>query len=141
VRPAGVPIIGSSQGKTTIYLEGVGAPPVPASPRREKKSHDASFGVVYANDPAREALANEGRTKFPVGSIIVREKLASAEATQPELVAVMLKRTPGFNPEGGDWEFLTADGMLTKVGARQRKGSCLECHSSQVERDFVFPLP
>jgi hypothetical protein len=141
VRPAGVPLIRSSQGKTTIYLEGVGAPPMPSSPRREKKSHDESFGVVYANGPASEGLAKEGRTKFPTGSIIVREKLARPDDTMPELVAVMIKRASGFNPEGGDWEFLTADGMLTKVGARQRKGSCLECHSSQADRDFVFPLP
>jgi hypothetical protein len=100
-----------------------------------------SFGVVYANDAALDALASEGRAKFPAGSIIVREKLASAAAAQADLVAVMIKRAPGFNPTGGDWEFLTIDGALTKVSERQKKGSCLECHSSQSERDFVFPLP
>lgn len=143
MRPAGVPIIRSSQGTTKIYLEGVGAPRTPAAPRRKSKDpHEGpTFGVVYANDLASEALANEGRTKFPYGSIIVREKLSREDAAQPDLVAVMIKRAPGFNPTGGDWEFLTIDGALTKVRERQKKGSCLECHSSQSERDFVFPLP
>jgi len=117
-------------------------PAVSSSTSRSKsKSHDESFGVVYANDLAREALSTQGRTKFPTGSVIVREKLARAEATEPELVAVMIKRAAGFNPRGGDWEFLTADGMLTKVSERQKTGSCLKCHSTQADRDFVFPLP
>jgi hypothetical protein len=73
--------------------------------------------------------------------MIVREKLAHEADVQPQLIAVMIKRAPGFNPTGGDWEFLTTDGALTKVRERQKRGSCLECHSSQSERDFVFPLP
>ena len=141
MRAVGVPSITTSSGTTRIYPDGLVFPRgEESSPRRESKAHDTSFGVVYANDLAREALANEGRTKFPSGSVIVREKLPSAEATQPELVAVMIKRAPGFNPTGGDWEFLTADGMLTKVREQQKKGSCLNCHSSQADRDFVFPL-
>jgi hypothetical protein len=138
-----VPLIKSSQGTTKIFLEGVGAPRTSAEPpRKSKDPHEGvSFGVVYANDLALKALASEGRAKFPVGSIIVREKLATADAAQAELVAVMIKRAPGFNLTGGDWEFLTIDGALTKVRERQKKGSCLECHSAQAERDFVFPVP
>lgn len=133
-----MPIIRNSQGKTTIQLNDFGAPPGDGGGKKHD-THGSTFGVVYANDLAREALSNDGRAKFPVGSIIVREKLASREATQPELVVVMIKRASGFNPAGGDWEFITADGTLTKVRERQKKGSCLDCHSSQADRDFVFP--
>lgn len=52
----------------------------------------------------------------------------------------MLKRAPGFNPKGGDWEFLLVDGEASKVIERQKKGSCLECHVTQRERDFAYPL-
>jgi hypothetical protein len=51
----------------------------------------------------------------------------------------MYKRAPGFNPKGGDWEFLILDGAATKIQERQKKGSCLDCHDSQRDRDFVFP--
>ena len=135
-----MPTFTTSQGKTTIRLNDFGAPHSGGGGKK-RDTHDSTFGVVYANDLAREAFASDGRTKFPAGSVIVREKLARAEATQPELVAVMIKRAPGFNPKGGDWEFLTADGTLTKLRERQKKGSCLECHSSQAGREFVFPPP
>jgi hypothetical protein len=79
--------------------------------------------------------------KFPVGSIIVREKLSKKGGDRPELLAVMIKRAAGFNPAGGDWEFLTVDGQVSKIRERQKKGSCLDCHSLRPEADFVFPLP
>ena len=108
-----------------------------ASQTDNSKGH--TYGVAYANDPARRAL--DGGTKFPAGSIIVREKLSKPDDATPRLLAVMFKRAPGFNPKGGDWEFLTVDGPLRKITARQKRGSCLGCHSRQSERDFVFTGP
>ena len=97
--------------------------------------------MVYVNDAAREAIMSGRPAKFPAGSIIVREKFGTLDEARPELLAVMVKRAGGFNPKAGDWEFLTVDGALTKIQERQKKGSCLQCHASQSERDFVFPLP
>ena len=117
--------------------------PLPA-PKRPKGMHEGTgrtFGVVYVNDVARAAMLSAKPTKFPAGSIIVREKLARADDAQPQLVAVMYKRARGFNPKANDWEFLMADGALTKIEERQKKGSCLHCHAVQRERDFVFPPP
>ena len=74
---------------------------------------------------------------FPIGSIIVREKLSQPNAL-PELLAVMIKRANGFNPKGGDWEFLTFEGTGVKVKSREKTGSCLDCHSRQSDQDFVF---
>jgi hypothetical protein len=104
--------------------------------------HDngVSFGVVYANELARKVIASGNRGTFPKGSIIVREKLIKADDKEPQLLAVMIKRERGFNPSGGDWLFLTADGAKAKIGERQKKGSCLSCHKSQSKSDLVFPL-
>jgi len=96
------------------------------------------YGVVYANPTARMALKVWGTPKFPAGSVIVRETLAKPGDEKPVLLVAMVKRAPGFNPKGGDWEFLTVEPSLTKIKARQKKGSCLDCHSSQRERDFIF---
>ena len=109
------------------------------APKKDSQPREKTYGVVYANDLARRAL--EGRTKFPAGSVIVREKLASPDAATPQLLAVMFKRAPGFNPGGGDWEFLTVNGALTKVTKRQKQGDCLDCHASQRKHDFVFTVP
>ena len=60
--------------------------------------------MVYVNDAAREAIMSGRPAKFPAGSIIVREKLATLDEARPELLAVMVKRARGFNPKAGDWE-------------------------------------
>lgn len=154
-RVGDTPVIITSGGTTRILLEGAtvyGAPPPGAQPQKQgvdraahakpAKGETATYGVVYANDLAREAITSKAPLTYPVGSIIVREKLPYAEGDpQPQLLAVMLKRAHGFNPKGGDWEFLIADGAMTKIQQRQKKGSCLECHAAQRARDYVFPPP
>ena len=140
----GVPTFRTSQGTTRINLGGIGFDPNSVPPKKEKKStHDgaSAFGVFYANELAREALTGGHSARFPTGSIIVREKLSKPDDARPQLLAVMVKRAAGFNPKGGDWEFLVIDGALTKIRERQKQGSCLDCHASQRERDFVFTLP
>jgi hypothetical protein len=82
-------------------------------------------------------MLNGKPARFPLGSTIVREKLAEPNAS-PELLAVMIKRGSGFNSKGGDWEFLTLEGDGVKVKSRETTGSCLRCHSRQKDQDFVF---
>ena len=154
-RVGDTPVIITSRGTTRILLEGstvYGSPPPGAKPQKQDvdrakhvkpaKGEAATYGVVYANDLAREAITSKAPLTYPVGSIIVREKLPYAEGDpKPQLLAVMIKRAHGFNPKGGDWEFLIADGAMTKIQQRQKKGSCLECHAAQRARDYVFPPP
>ena len=113
-----------------------------AKQKINKDLHDVagSFGVVYANELARKVIASGNKWAFPVGSIIVREKLIKADDKEPQAMAVMIKRERGFNPPGGDWLFLTVDGAMTKIGERQKRGSCLSCHKLQSKSDFMFPL-
>lgn len=131
----------TSRGRTRIYLKGATIwEPLPA-PKRESTHKTVGFGVVYANDAARGALKDGRAAKFPAGSVIVRETLAQPGDEKPALLVAMFKRAPGFNPKGGDWEFLVLDPTLAKVDERQKRGSCLKCHASQSEHDFVFPVP
>lgn len=117
-----------------------GLPPGNDEPKPKLHGDSRSFGVVYANELARSAYFSSPTKTFPVGSILVREKLASASAEQPQLLTVMIKRQKGFNPKGGDWSFLTVDGAGTKVKQHKQKSDCLECHQSARARDFVFEL-
>jgi hypothetical protein len=79
------------------------------------------------------------KPKFPVGSIIVREKFLRKEDPKPELLATMIKRRPGFSRATNDWEYVVLDGEGIKVRNRQKKGECNDCHASQRARDFVYP--
>ena len=111
-------------------------------PRKEPKQDHNRFsgsGIVFANELALDAIRRELR-EFPEGSVLVREKQSSKDPAKPELLAVMIKRQEGFNTNGGDWQFLTTNGSLTKVNLNQKIGICLDCHETQKRNDFVYPL-
>jgi Cytochrome P460 len=130
------PITHNSRGTTRIIF---GTTPSRQHKDNKEADHPVEFGPVFANDLAIQAIS--GKTKlFPTGSVLVREKLAKKGNTQPELLAVMIKREKGFNPDGGDWQFLITNAANTKVKLRQKTGECLNCHYSVRDTDFVHPL-
>ena len=75
--------------------------------------------------------------RFPVGTILLKEKFPIDNVEMPELFTGMLKRKPGYMPEIGDWEFFTIDGAIKEVTSRGRLDSCIECHRDYVTSDFV----
>jgi cytochrome P460 len=126
---------------TTLSIKGdnvfLDSPP-PDPPRKRKDDHSSSFGVIWVNEIARPNVGS-GQA-YPVGSIIVREKLKRENDVVPELLAVMIKRPVGFSKDTNDWEYLTVNGKLNKIRQRQTTGLCHDCHSQHKETDFVFPI-
>ena len=106
-------------------------------PKEEPPNHISSYGLVFANDIAREDFAAKLQS-FRPGAIIVREKLTEVNGQTPELLAVMIKHEKGFNRAANDWEFLILNGAATKVKHREKNGDCLTCHVSQKANDFVY---
>jgi len=80
----------------------------------------------------------KGNTSFLSGSIIVREKLLRADATEPALVTAMIKRERGFSPATNDWEFFIIDRGLRRIKDRDTVGNCASCHITAKETDWVF---
>jgi len=109
-----------------------GAPTYPEDTPRLRHA----FGVVYANEIALANLTAAPRETFKPGAIIVREKLSRTDSTTPQLLAVMIKREPGFNPAASDWDFLILNGAGTKIRKREKTGVCFDCH--QPQKDFVY---
>ena len=68
-------------GTTRILYPRLGAlspdrpAPAPKAPKASKDHDVASFGAVFVNDIGREAMFSMTAPKFPIGSMIVREKL------------------------------------------------------------------
>jgi hypothetical protein len=88
---------------------------------------------VYVNPLAVEAITRQENPVFPVGSIIVKEKLVEGEGTAWGL---MIKHTSGSNPSGGDWEYLYIDSDR-KVWRGDDVQHCQACHQMQ-PTDSVF---
>lgn len=94
---------------------------------------------VYAN-PLASGVIDERAPVFPVGAIIVKEKFSGADMDGLKLTGIggMIKRSPGYDPTNGDWEYFYSSD--TNDFASGRLGSCIECHRSAKARDHVFSL-
>lgn len=103
--------------------------PPPDQQARLTSPHSDHFSNVYVNAVGVEAMAQAEQRRFPVGSVIVKEKLLEAAANAPEALGIMIKRAAGFNPSGDDWEYLywtpTAGLQRDAEAARQ----CQACHT------------
>lgn len=102
---------------------------------------------VFVNPLGAKAFKSE-KPKFPVGTMIVKEKYDAMATTpggfsrvlkpgaKPELMTAMVKRAPGFDPENGDWEYLVLDRAMTRQEGKVTH--CQSCHLGVKTRDFVF---
>lgn len=97
-----------------------------------------SLGFAYVNEAGRDAFRQQP-FMFPVGSMIVRERLLTA-TSKPDQLVVMIKHERDFNPKADGWEFLTITGDATKVITQEKEGKCLNCHTFAAKNNFVFPL-
>jgi hypothetical protein len=99
--------------------------------------HQDKFVSVYVNEAGREAMMTRLRPKFPRGSVIIKEKLSDREGRPPELLTAMIKREEGYNPGGGDWEYLVLDGSVSKIEKRGKLAGCGSCHAAYRDTDYV----
>lgn len=99
--------------------------------------HNDKFITVYVNDIGKTEMMTKKHPQFPVGTVIVKEKLTTAESKEPELLTVMIKRSKNYNPKVGDWEFLTFNGAATETTARGKLENCQTCHLVEKPTDYV----
>jgi len=102
-----------------------------------KNPHNDKFITVYVNDIGKDEMVTKKYPKFPIGTVIVKEKLTTAESKEPELLTVMIKRGKDYNPKVGDWEFLTFNGAGTETTARGKLENCQTCHLVEKPTDYV----
>ena len=91
---------------------------------------------VYVNRLANDTIKS-GKGKYPVGSIIIKSKLAAANSKEAELYTVMQKMTAGYDKDHGDWKYSVLDGKTFRSLASGRIESCIDCHTSYSDTDFV----
>jgi cytochrome P460 len=103
---------------------------------REKHGpHTQRFIRVYANPPAAQRLRRDSPAAWPVGAVIVKEKLRSAADTAPDGVAFMVKRGDGRFRESGGWEFAY---FPPGPEPRRTHEACAACHRVAAATDYVF---
>jgi len=113
--------------------------------------HEKKWLRVFVNEVGKEAMLTQKYPRFPVGTVIVKQKLPSipyrdvdvktdtikSPNSNPELLTVMIKREAGYNRENGDWEFMATDGKGETVSARGKLPSCQGCHKPYAKTDYI----
>ena len=125
-----------------LYCRGASKQEVEAL--RVKYGPHANTGIlIYMNKLAADAFATNA-SAFPVGAAIVKQKtnLGYTDKDGKRVhdadtgVGGMLKRPAGYDPKHGDWEyFYFEDSKKIESG---RITSCVQCHSSAKDKDYVF---
>jgi hypothetical protein len=113
------------------------APTTTQTSMEQGSPHKDKYITVYVNEIGRQAMMEQREPHFPVGSIIVKEKLARVDSAAPELLTVMIKREAGYDAEKGDWEYMALDGSGETVRARGRLENCQACHLMVKDSDYV----
>jgi hypothetical protein len=111
--------------------------PIPSSMVGTAGEHANVSLVVHVNDLAASRLTNDVRSEFPTGSIIVKAKYGTDNLSPSEL-GVMIKRSAGYDPEGGNWEYAFVRLKGVPPVERGLLANCRDCHSARKRQDFVF---
>lgn len=133
----GLPNIATAGATTRIHFPRLGEVDRGSNQSGNDPTHATTLGYAYVNDVGRDAFRRQPFA-FPVGTMIVRERLLPP-STNPDRLVVMIKHEKTFNQKANGWEFLTVNGDATKILKREKGGKCLQCHVSAAENDFVFP--
>jgi hypothetical protein len=107
-----------------------------ATPRATSEHVHGEFdGEVLVNDAAKAYPAlGPHRTLMPGATLVERHVARGAETTA--VYFAMVKRSPGYDPDGGDWEYLVVspDGTIEERG---RIPLCGRCHA-EAPHDHLF---
>lgn len=90
---------------------------------------------VLANDEAKAYPPLGPQGALPPGAVLVEAHYRTG-STEPVVLFAMAKQPPGFDPEGGDWEYLIAepDGLISERG---HLPLCARCHA-EAPHDHLF---
>jgi hypothetical protein len=105
--------------------------------------HGNKFTRIYADTSAWHVIRGKDRWLFKPGSTIVKTKGVEDSRTKVRtLVAIgaMIKRNVGYDPTGGDWEYVYAQldkGQVVSM-SRGKLQSCKACHGPRKTRDHLY---
>jgi hypothetical protein len=111
---------------------------------RIKFGPHANTGIlIYMNKLAADAFGTNAAV-FPVGAVVVKQKTIQGyfDKTGKRVreadsgVGGMVKRPVGYDPTNGDWEYFYFEDA--KKIERGRISTCVQCHSSAKDKDYVF---
>jgi len=101
--------------------------------------HEDARVHIYVNKIAEDVITKNLKI-FPTGAAIVKEKLAFNGPSSYTALGIggMIKRSPGYDVQNGDWEYFYADKTTDFTSGRIK--NCAECHVDARDTDYVFSV-
>ncbi|HWD37676.1 MAG TPA: cytochrome P460 family protein [Fimbriimonas sp.] len=113
---------------------------------RSDNPHVPKAFLVYVNKIGEKAMMVSGKTIFPDGTVIVKEKYDRSDLTKGESHGLVFYRTvkDGAKPilltvmakKDGVWSYFAVDGSGKVIEGDS--ASCAKCHEANKENDFAF---
>ncbi|MFN2510740.1 MAG: cytochrome P460 family protein [Pyrinomonadaceae bacterium] len=100
--------------------------------------HKDKYIRVYVNDVGQEAMLNAQNPSFPVGTIVIKEKLPEKASQTPEFFTIMVKREAGYDPRGRDWQYLIMGSAKAKIEKPIDIESCQTCHAAWAKKSDLI---
>ena len=136
--------------KSVVYVNPELAMSCRGASREEVESARIKFGphantgiLIYMNKPAADAFATNA-SAYPVGAVSVKQKSIHGYTDNDGKrvyeadtgVGGMVKRSAGYDPKHGDWEYFYFEDI--KKVESGRISTCVQCHASAKDKDYVF---
>ena len=99
--------------------------------------HHNTYVCIYVNKAGEAAMYNKKPVKFPVGSVIVKER-HTGEKGPLTLMTVMQKGPKGSHPSTGDWRYYVTDPHSVLLSKSSRLAYCEDCHARTKSSDYVY---
>ena len=117
--------------EVTYKLWDLCRPPTPKETRmRHAPSESGGFGQVYVNEIAKEIFKASAQPVFPVGTVVVKEKVLHPNDTKADSLGIMIKQKDGW-----EFAFIDSDGSVTRD--KKLLTECYTCHQGLKDTDQV----
>ncbi len=101
------------------------------------KGHSNNWVDIYVDELAKDTYLSAG-APYPICAKIVKPIYNDAEGKSVRKLTIMVKMSPGYDPENGDWWYASYDATGNKAREQGRLHGCIPCHKQAVETDYLF---
>jgi cytochrome c553 len=94
---------------------------------------------IFVNDRGVNALDRSMPDGYPYGTIVVKEGYDGTPDMPGDVTGLsIMYKVEGFNPEGGDWFWLSTSADGSTVNAEGLVEGCQNCHGGLADQDYVM---
>lgn len=99
--------------------------------------HSNNWVGIYVDERAKDTYLSAG-SPYPECARIVKPIYNDGTGESVRKLTVMVKMSPGYDPENGDWWYATYDADGGRAWKQGRLGDCISCHKHAAETDYLF---